>query len=62
MISMYTLIVSLIGIYTTLPGPTVQGPLIIDTNLVLMPREVIVLMATCNAAPDALFSLFSLGT
>ena len=46
MISIYTLIVFLRGKSTTWPGPTVHGPPITPTNLVFIPTEHIMLIAT----------------
>jgi hypothetical protein len=46
------------GRSTTCPGPIVHGPPINVTKRVLMLTEHIILIAICNAAPVALFSLF----
>lgn len=61
MMSTKDLIVFFLGKSTTFPGPTVQGPPMVATNLVLMPISFTKLIAIWNAEPVALFYLCSLG-
>lgn len=51
-----------LGRSTTLPGPTVQGPPIVATNLVFIPISLSKLIAIWKAEPVALFYLCYLGT